>query len=127
MSVHQILRLTIKILRNEDFAKPRGDVAFAESRFDRKISGNEDFANCAASETAVYTLTPQRGRPIKDRQKDRQTFLGKNSLQHTWKVLQCKQMIQKGTTKMLNRTFAAVYFYFYFTFFRGKVNFAAMS
>ena len=26
-----------------------GGVAFAESRFDRKISGNEDFANCAAS------------------------------------------------------------------------------
>lgn len=49
MSVHQILCLTIKILRNEDFAKSRGGVAFAESRFDRKISGNEDFANCAAS------------------------------------------------------------------------------
>ena len=63
-------------------------------------------------------------RPVK---MTHQTFLGKNSLQHTWKVLQCKQMIQKGTTKMLNRTFAAVYFYFYFTFFRGKVNFAAMS
>ena len=123
MSVHQILCLTIKILRNEDFAKSRGGAAFAESRFDRKISGNEDFANCAASGTAVYTLTPRRGRPIKAHQ----TFLGKNSLQHTWKVLQCKQMIQKGTTKMLNRTFAAVYFYFYFTFFRGKVNFAAMS
>lgn len=123
MSVHQILRLTIKILRNEDFAKPRGDVAFAESRFDRKILENEDFANCAASGIAVYTLTPRRVRPIKTRQ----TFFGKNSLQHTWKVLQCKQMIQKGTTKMLNRTFAAVYFYFYFTFFRGKVNFAAMS
>ena len=26
---------------------------------------------------------------------------------------------------MLNRTFAAEYFYFNFTFFRGKVNFAA--
>lgn len=103
MSVHQILCLTIKILRNEDFA------------------------NYSAPGTAVYTLTPRRGRPIKTRQKAHQTFLGKNSLQHTWKVLQCKQMIQKGTTKMLNRTFAAVYFYFYFTFFRGKVNFAAMS
>ena len=127
MSVHQILCLTIKILRNEDFAKSRGGVAFAESRSDRKISGNEDFANCAASGTAGYTLTPRRVRSIKTRQKGRQTFFGKNSLQHTWKVLQCKQMIQKGTTKMLNRTFAAVYFYFYFTFFRGKVNFAAMS
>ena len=123
MSVHQILCLTIKILRNEDFAKSRGGAAFAESRFDRKILENEDFANYSAPGTAVHALTLQLGRFIKAHQ----TFLGKNSLQHTWKVLQCKQMIQKGTTKMLNRTFAAVYFYFYFTFFRGKVNFAAMS
>ena len=77
MSVHQILCLTIKILRNEDFAKSRGGVAFAESRSDRKISGNEDFANCAASGTAVYTLTPRRVRSIKTRQKVRQTFFGK--------------------------------------------------
>ncbi|MDO4545497.1 MAG: hypothetical protein Q4C25_05015 [Bacillota bacterium] len=28
---------------------------------------------------------------------------------------------------MLIKTFAAEYFYFYFTFFRGKVNFAAMG
>lgn len=77
MSVHQILCLTIKILRNEDFAKSRGGVAFAESRFDRKILENKDFANCAASGTAVYTLMPRRGRPIKTRQDDPSNFFGK--------------------------------------------------
>lgn len=59
MSVHQILCLTIKILRNEDFAKSRGGAAFAESRFDRKILENEDFANYSAPGTAVHALTLQ--------------------------------------------------------------------
>lgn len=59
MSVHQILCLTIKILRNEDFAKSRGGVAFAESRFVRKILENKDFVNYSAPETAVHALTLQ--------------------------------------------------------------------
>ena len=93
MRFRRILRFTMKILRNEDFAKSRGGVAFAESRSDRKISGNEDFANCAASGTAVYTLTSRRVRSIKTRQKVRQTFFGKNSLHSPSKVLQFCQMI----------------------------------
>ena len=66
---------------------------FEKQNIFKKGKENKDFANCAASGTAVYTLTSRRVRSIKTRQKVRQTFFGKNSLQHTWKVLQCKQMI----------------------------------
>ena len=47
MRFRRILRFTMKILRNEDFAKISPGGVFADSRFVGEISRNEDFANSA--------------------------------------------------------------------------------
>ena len=45
MRFRQILRFTMKILRNEDFAKISPGGVFADSRFVGEIFRNKDFAN----------------------------------------------------------------------------------
>lgn len=49
MRFRRILRFTIGILQNEDFAKISPGGVFADSRFVGKISRNEDFANSAGT------------------------------------------------------------------------------
>ena len=61
MRFRQILRFTMKLLRNEDFAKISPGGVFADSRFVGKISRNEDFANSAETRRPGSTRSAGHG------------------------------------------------------------------
>ena len=58
MRFRRILRFTMGILRNEDFAKISPGGGFTDSRFVGKISQNEDFANYAMPKSVQQLAFP---------------------------------------------------------------------
>ena len=61
MRFRRILRFTMGILRNEDFAKISPGGGFTDSRFVGKISQNEDFANSAGTKRPGSTRSADHG------------------------------------------------------------------
>ena len=61
MRFRRILRFTMGILRNEDFAKISPGGGFADSRFVGKISRNEDFATFAGTKRPGSTRSADHG------------------------------------------------------------------